>query len=145
MRKLILILFLTVSLIFAEKYAIIYSPVKEDLSVAKSSSNLDPKDMEIVWKETFLKWEELVQDNYKFENIYVLYGEGIDYYRYLGVNIVYRYTPAHFCLMRNYKITKGNATEIELDKKISEIGSKIKDSDSLKIWKYIDEKFIVTN
>lgn len=119
----------------AEKYAIIYSPVKENLSVIRKASKLDPKDMEIVWKATYLKWEELAKDGYKFKNIFVLYGDGIDYYRldeYLDV----RYSPEFLGLPRNYKMTKGKAIQEELNKTIIYLESKIKKEDEMKVLIY---------
>ena len=138
---LITIILVLFSFLFAEKYAVIYSPVKENLSMMRNTSKLDPKDMETVWQATYLKWEELAKNGYKFENIFVLYGDGIDYYR-LDNYVSVRYSPEYLGLPKNYKMTKGKATTDEFNKSIIELENKTKKEDEMKVLIYDEGKFV---
>ena len=136
-----IIILLVAMMVYGEKYALIYSPVKENVSVVKQSWTLDVKDMEIVWKATFLKWEEFLKSGYKPKNIYVFYGDGIDCYRYF-MELPARYTPEQFGFPVNYKITSGKANGEELESIKEKIIDNLKPGDFLRTVYYDGKSFI---
>lgn len=133
-------------MLFAEKFAIIYTELPEHIKVKKTNDKYDSKIMEKAWKTTFLKWEELYQrDKYKIDNIYVIYADGYDYNITIhGQTIDVRYTPMRYG-KDHISLRKTPANGDNLDLLINSVKNKLKTDDDLLVFDYnaTGDKFIL--
>ncbi|MBC8204511.1 MAG: hypothetical protein H8E87_03240 [FCB group bacterium] len=87
MRKITLVavfLLLAASLAFSEYYAVVITGCTPDPSSVSNphyGGDIDPPldSYDCFWNDTFLMWEALFQAGWNDENIFVLFGEGVDW------------------------------------------------------------------
>ena len=142
MKKLTVLIFVALSIIlYAEKYAVIYTELPEMENLRQPHMKYDLRQMEKAWKTTFLLWEDLTQEKgYKIENVPVIYCNGYDFYEYPeGDYLNVRFRPQHYGV--NY-VTKRNvpATRNGLDSVIETLSTKMTKQEELLIFEYDIEK-----
>lgn len=140
----IILIAVSMSLLPAEKYAVL---ITGDYAATPGGDKSNP--LNEFWNDTFLMWEMLVTKmDYKPENVYVLFADGVDYWKVPGSNIHERYTPQHYddkpgfeFIDEYYQITEnayndGAATLGNLQQLTGELKDKLNEEDFLFVWTF---------
>ena len=138
MKKLtaVLLIALTMTLLSAEKYAVLitgdYAAKGVPESALWQTGSTERAPMAEFWHDTYLMWEMLYKNGFKDENIHVLFADGEDFYlTEAGDWVADRYRPQWADMPTGFTITDGAATKNNIRNAASELKSKMTEDDFL--------------
>jgi hypothetical protein len=141
MKKLtaVLLIALTMTLLSAEKYAVLitgdYAAKGVPESALWQTGSTERAPMAEFWHDTYLMWEMLYKNGFKDENIHVLFADGEDFYLTdAGDWVADRYRPQWADMPTGFTITDGAATKNNIRNAASDLKSKMSGDDFLFVW-----------